>query len=219
MPPMVRLPRLSVLLAAVIALVQAAAVAVAQDATPATGSAFEGLSLPEFRITLNGSEIERPAEVAAGRYLVVLDNRSPYVANTVFILPPAGLTLAQVQATPETEELPAWLSEATLAAGVSAEPGETTHAVLDLTPAGEWFIELGSEPDESTASPVPSDLQLDVQVPLTVTGEAPSPVQIPTDLTVQMQEFDFVIPDSVPTGSQVWEVTNAGDQFHHLNLY
>ncbi len=34
-----------------------------------------------------------------------------------------------------------------------------------------------------------------------------------------MQEFDFVLPETLPTGPQVWEVTNTGAQPHHLILY
>jgi hypothetical protein len=216
---LVRLSRLSLLLAVALALVQAAAVAVAQDASPAPGSAFEGLGLPEFRITVDADAIDAPAEIASGRYLVVLENRSPYLVETTFVLPPAGLTLEQIQATPESGGLPDWVYEATLASGVAAEPGGSAQAVLDLSPAGEWFVQLGRTPDEAAATPPPADFQPEVQVPFTVTAEQAPAVEIPTDLTVGMQEFDFVLPETLPTGPQVWEVTNAGVQPHHLILY
>lgn len=213
------LPRFSVLLVAMIALVQAATVAGAQDASPVAGSAFQGLGLPEFRITLDGDAFDAPSEIAAGRYLVLLENRSPYLVETTFVLPPAGLTIEQTQATPETEGLPDWLYEATLASGVSAEPGKSAQAVLDLSPSGEWYIQLGRTPDETAATPLPAGLELQVQVPFTVTTETAPAVNIPSDLTVRMQEFDFVLPETLSTGPQVWEVTNTGSQPHHLILY
>lgn len=64
--------------------------------------------------------------------------------------------------------------------------------------------------------PAPDELMR----PLTVTaneGERPdAPV---TDAIVELREFAFAgLPDGSAAGRQVWQVTNAGEQVHHVIL-
>ena len=40
----------------------------------------------------------------------------------------------------------------------------------------------------------------------------------PADVTIDMMEFAFSLPDELPAGPQTWEVRNVGEQVHHMVL-
>ena len=57
-----------------------------------------------------------------------------------------------------------------------------------------------------------------VSKPLEVTSSG-NPIPAPeVDLTVNMVDFAFTLPDEVKAGEQVWEVANEGEQLHHISL-
>lgn len=190
-----------------------AARAAAQDATPAaTGSSLAAMGYPELRIEATDAGFTAPAEIAAGRSLVVVENSARSGPNAdegadvqIFQLP-AGVTAADVSAAfaEEDRPVPAWFFEATWAGGPVAPPGQVGRFVLDLAP-GDWYVSVGrSEPK-----------------PLTVKGVAATPEAIPAPdaaVRVDMLEFGFVLPGDIPAGPQVWEVTNVGQQPHHIVL-
>ena len=198
----------------------------AQDATPAAGeSLLAGMGYPELRITVTEDAAEAPTEVAAGRYLVVLENASQQAVDASPLQPPPGTSLDDMMASPVAEEeVPAWIYEAVLAGGPSAQPGATASVVLDLT-AGEWAIQIfrdtGEEdaPAEATPEVAPAGDEAEEEpLRLTVTGEAAAAEDPAADVTVEMQEYAFVMPDQLPAGPQVWEVVNEGAQPHEIVL-
>lgn len=179
--------RLSVLVVTLIALALAGPSAIsAQNA----GSSLDGLGLPELRVSVTDAGIDVPSQTEAGRYLVVLDNPSPYDVEVTLFLPPDGLTASQLEATPDAEEGdPDWFYDAIIVGGVAADAGGADRAVLDLAPAGEWVV-VG--------------LKEDGQVLFTVTGEAAPAPAIAADAVVEVRDFDFAIPAPLPAGRQVW---------------
>lgn len=50
-----------------------------------------------------------------------------------------------------------------------------------------------------------------------VSSSTPTPTP-QVDLTVNMVDFAFTLPDEVKAGEQVWEVANRGEQLHHISL-
>ena len=193
----------------------------AQEATPsATGARLEALGLPELRVTATDEAIDMPREVGAGRYLVVLENSAAHGVEAQFVLLPAGVTLEQTLATPRPEDAdmpPAWFYEATLAGGLFAAPGATERVVLDLDPAGEWYVDVGRDLEAGGEGATRAGHDL----PLTVTEGDAAPgasAEPPAEATAEMRDFDFVIP-SVPHGRLIWRVTNTGTQPHHIILF
>jgi hypothetical protein len=196
----------------------------AQDgAAGASGSPLERLGYPELRITVTDDGVELPSEVAAGRYLVVLDNATPDDVEVSLILPPNGLTGDDLQATPAAEDMPpAWFYEASIAGGVAAGPGGIARSVLELAPAGGWVVDVQRYPaeDASAATP-PADVDERSLLPSAVSGDAtPGAEAEPmVDAVTMLQDFAFAIRTDLPTGPQVWQVTNTGTQPHHLVLF
>jgi hypothetical protein len=221
--------RLFVLIAALALLAGNVAAVAAQDATPgAVGpSQLSQLGLPELQVTLTSEGIQAPAEIAAGEVLVVLDNQKDAPDGVSIIKLPEGTSIedammllgpppapegtpgASAEASPAGEEQmgppPPLFYEMTWGGGAFALPGIPGEIVVTLTP-GQWYIVGGPE---SGAMPVP----------LTVTGEAATPAAesaITADVTVELHDLQFVMPDTLTAGNQIWKVTNTGEQPHEM---
>jgi hypothetical protein len=193
----------------------AGATVAAQEATPAASeSRLATLGYPELRFVATDEGAEAPREAAAGRYLVVLENRGtpggPAAFTDVqFVRLPPGVTLEDLNALMTTEEgapLPDWFGDIDTAGGIDVAAGETGYAVLDLEP-GEWFVGIGD------TNPF---------TPLMVTGDAaatpdPGP-DPPADITVDLNEFTVDLPDQIPSGRTVWHGRNIGAQTHFLTF-
>jgi hypothetical protein len=195
---------------------------VAQDASPgAMGpSKLSQAGLPELRLTATADGLQAPAEVAAGTVLLVLDNQSENFVGVSLIQLPEGTSMEEAmmvlgpppapEGSPEAgaeaspaggeEEMgppPPLFYEMTWGGGVFAPPGVAGEIVVTLTP-GQWV--LASDPESGM-----------MPISMTVTGEAPTPVEVPADATVTLKNFSFELPADLAAGQQVWEVTNAGD--------
>ena len=219
--------------AALLALLVGAVVPVtAHDATPGGGgSLLAGLGYPEFRVTVTDEGAVAPRSTPAGRYLVVLENAASHPVELEFVLPPGGLTLEQLMATPQPEGQeegpPDWFYDATIAGGVGAGPGGAERIVLDLAPAGEWFVDVfrereededGGTPESTGGTPMAGEGGGPEVLTLTVTGEAEPGAEPPADAAVELRDFDFALPAQLSAGRQIWGVTNVGQQPHHVIL-
>ena len=193
--------------------------AASQDATVAPPS-LTNLGYPELRITVTATGVEAPDEIEAGRYLVTVEAAGRGSVDVHLVQLPEGVTEAQAETAllSETEaDVPSIVHEWDFAGGLFVPVGETDHLVLDLTP-GDWFIvgaDTGGETDEA-ATPV----AIDPLRPLTVTpGDAAPAEEPPVTATVELREFAFSgLPDGSAAGRQIWEVTNVGEQVHHIIL-
>jgi hypothetical protein len=161
---------------------------------------------PELKITAKGNKFKLPAEVAAGRYLVTVDNRGEAGIDTQIILAPEDRTVEEVaQAFADQNENSAWLYDATWAGGPTVLAGKQGQTIIDLA-VGNWAIVADGYAPSS----------------LTVTAAAPgSPVPIDPDATatIELQEYGFAgLTNDIQPGKQVWKLTNNGEQPHFLEL-
>ncbi len=198
----------------------------AQDATPGATRLFsaEELGLPELVIRQTDEGYEAPAEIAAGRYLVTVENAmSQPFSSAGFIAVTDVLSAEDVQArfaevnayfaaieagTPPAGDDPSlFLYEATILGGpVAVGEAGVGQAIIDMPP-GEyviWFDEF--EYPTST---------------LLVTGETPDAGPDPESTFsvtgVNMDDhFDFEIEGTPVAGAQWVKVTNDSDQPHFL---
>ena len=52
-----------------------------------------------------------------------------------------------------------------------------------------------------------------------ITSEAPSGATAPTaDVAVSLLDFNFAMPDKIAAGPQVWQIDNAGEQWHEMGI-
>jgi hypothetical protein len=199
----------------------------AQESTPVSGdSPFTALGATQLPLTVaEDGSVEVPAELAAGRYEVTLDNPTDLNVDVIFVMSPDGATAEELQAEPIDENLgvPGWFYDATLAGGVSATAQSSNRAVVELTPGGPWAVWVSTQasaPEGGSGTPATESAPTSQLSALTVT-EAGTPSAVadaPTIPTIELVEFDFTVPEGLSAGPQVWKVTNAGEQPHHLIL-
>lgn len=198
---------LTAMLGAMLVLAVGVLPAGAQDgATPeATGSILAGMGYPELAIEVVNGEITVPAEVEAGRTLITYTNAGEESSHPFLIRIPDSVSPEQAAADtgPEAMEPPAWFFDSTFPGFVGETmPGETTRAVVDLTPGNYAVLDNSAFPFrvvESDATPVAS-------------GDPAS------DGTVRLFEMGFELPEPVEPGRQVLEVVNDGAAPHELLL-
>jgi hypothetical protein len=216
------LSRVASLVLVSVLFVGTASVAFAQDASPEARpprdiSLLQGLGLPEINLVATDTDVTGlPQSVAAGRYLVTLDNQAAdQEVETYFGILPAGTTLDQAVAdlNADSEETPAWVYDATWAGGPNPYAGQTDAVVVDLT-EGSWFAAFDRQTDND---PQPKDTAQTLQV--TAATAAATPTAIAGAVPVNMKEFTFEIPGSIASGPQIWEMGNTGTQPHFMVLF
>jgi hypothetical protein len=182
------------------------------DAFPATP--LSQLGLPELRVSTDGVTVNAPATLDAGRYYLVLENSDPAASAAVeFYQAPEGTAAADLipgfQDAAAQNQPPPNFYDSLIAGGVSAQPGGTGEAVIDL-PAGSWLASVyvfGGDVDTLLAQPVE------------VTGDIGDPDDPDGDIDLNFEDFGFDLDAELPAGSQVWELENDGAQPHFVSIY
>lgn len=177
-------------------------------------------TFPQLDFTVQNDAIAGPDSVAAGYYTLTVNDESTIGAELSIARLNEGATqdevLAAVDALVASFETGEGGAEAeaqvmslvTLVGGPSM-PG---NPVIDLEP-GDYLIFSVGATDEGQ-----SHTSLGLYQAFTVTPSDTAAAAPTADLTVDMMEFAFSIPDEVAAGEQVWEVKNVGGQIHHLVL-
>lgn len=184
--------------------------ALAQATPVATPNLFAELGLPEVTVTATAdSYAVSDSSIAAGRYLVHLNNQSPVEIYAAFLQLPEGVTADDFSALltdPETMGPPEWYSTTFSPGGISATPGEESWVVLDL-PAGAYAVHT-----DTPEAGLPA-------VALEVTGEMPADLPVPAATAkVDMVEMMFHFDPPIVVGPQIVEVVNSGEQMHFFTL-
>jgi hypothetical protein len=196
-------------------------VAFAQDASPAARpprdvSLLKALGLPEINLVATDTDVTGlPQSVAAGRYLVTLEDRTAnQEVEAYFGILPASTTLDQAIAdlNSNSQQTPAWAYDATWAGGPNPYAGQTDAAVVDLT-EGTWFVAFDRQTD---SDPQPKDTAQTLHV---TAGTAATPTAVEGAVPVNMKEYTFEIPATVKSGPQIWDMANTGTQPHFMVLF
>ncbi len=178
------------------------------------------LGFPEIVITVGPDGVDAPSELAAGSYLISLQPTDEFSAYLDIMQPPAGLSPEEasdlaLQAASMDLVQPGWGylgGTNTFEVGVpisfaiSLEPGDYVFAAsyyamgegseetMTLAP---FTVTDSATPDMAEASPVASALMADVTLEMT-------------------DELTYIVtPDPIPSGPQLWEVTNTGTMHSH----
>lgn len=215
--------------------------AAAQDASPEASpvmeeaSMLESLGLPTLDITAQDYvfAVSNPGALAEGWYVINLINESAAAASLNLALLPEGTSAGELSALKSQAfmgqggELPEFWANTTFAGGTTAAAGETSSAVVYLTP-GQWTA-FSTNP-ASQQSPAnlriltPEELESNYGVTPeggSATPEA-SPVAVAapegltSSITLGVSDSGFN-PSGAPTaGEQAIEITNEGEQVHDV---
>jgi hypothetical protein len=156
-------------------------------------------------------------EANAGKLHVVLTSEEGVAVYLDFMQVPAGLdeaTATEQALLMARDDVPSegW----TYGGGSFAFGGDSVEFIVDLTP-GEWQLAASYMPDTENAG----DEEIMTLTPFTV-HEATSVAggELPTDVTLELQDVAFGLSNAtVPTGPQLWHVTNTGEQPRQMVLF
>lgn len=215
--------------------------AAAQDASPEASPAMEeasmleSLGLPTLDITAQDYvfAISNPGALAEGWYVINLINESAAAASLNLAMLPEDTSAGELSALKsqafmgEGGELPEFWANTSFAGGTTAAAGETSSAVVYLTP-GQWTA-FSTNP-ASQQSPAnlriltPDELEANYGITPedgAATPEA-SPVAVAApeglsaSVTLGVSDSGFN-PSGAPTaGEQAIEITNEGEQVHDV---
>jgi hypothetical protein len=178
-----------------------------QAASPeAGGSALADLDLPEITVTIAADAFTvSESEIAAGRYLVTVENQHEEILAAVFQEMPDDATIEEMTALLTDTEVtapPDWYYTVHSAGGATARPGESIRFVVDLE-AGRYMVHWDNVVPGLSAHQ------------LIVTGDMPEDLPlIDADVTIEMVEMAFNLSGDLSSGDHVVEVINAGAQPH-----
>lgn len=169
---------------------------------------------PEITIAAREYAFEIQAQVDAGLTSFRLQNngQAPHHAQLVRLNDDVSLDAFQA-ALQESPDSIFGMIQFTGGPGVTA-PGATSPAVtVDLAP-GQYVI-LDFLPDEAGVPGLAKGMVAPFEVAATETQTAVATPQAAE--TIQLADFRFEMPESLPTG-QVWQISNNGPQPHEMAI-
>ncbi len=183
----------------------------AVEVTP-TDASVE-VTLQEITVDAADYSFTAPETVTAGWVRVILTNSGNEPHHVQFLLLNDGVTVEQFEETLKQGDGPA-LGLTTEVGGVGAvHPGGTASAIIKL-PEGEYVILcLIPSPSDGAAHHAKGMIK-----PMTVEAGTETASEPQADLTVNLKDFSFDMPDSLPVGKTTIKVTNEGPEPHELNI-
>ena len=168
----------------------------------ATAGAGGGKDLPRVTVVVREGAVDVPAAVPTGLVALTFQNATgePLFGPLARLNP--GATLAALEAAIAAEDFAAVTRLVTAVGGpLGTPPGQSQEVVVNLPPGTYvYFTFAEAGPSIATFQAVP---------PL-VASEPP-----PAAAVIVMGDFFFRAP-AIPAGTQTFEVTNTGQQLHHL---
>lgn len=157
--------------------------------------AAKATTLPEVTVEITDDAIKTPAAMPAGFVAVTFVDRRTAPKDGVPIIArlQEGVSMAEAMA----ESDPTAPPKATFLGG------QVGRTIFHLE-AGEYFIQWASE-DEQSPTPAAFSVQ----------GSANGALAPKANLQLNLIDFNFVLPETVPSGKQLWQLTNQGKTEHH----
>jgi len=187
-----------------------AAAPVPAPAQPAALAPTTAPQVPELAIEFTGTEFKLPADVPGGIVAVTVNNTSGK---------PMAITMLRLRPGKTADEMLKWYEETPLdfASGsqlasvifsLSAiSPGDPERLIADLK-TGEFLLDA-TEPADG-----PPSTDVKYITHMFTADKAVGTTEPKADVTAEMNDFAFVMPDEIKAGKQMWRVSNTGKQFH-----
>jgi uncharacterized cupredoxin-like copper-binding protein len=175
---------------------------------------LETTSLPEISIDAADFSYTAPETISEGWVRVKLTNSGQEPHHVQFLRLNNGVTLAQFEEALKQGEGPAMALVQQMGGVGAIAPTLSAQAVLNL-PAGEYVILcLIPSPSDHVAHVAKGMIKsLTVQPSQAATALEPK-----ADLSVNMQDFVYDLPDSLPAGPLTIQVINNGPEAHEFNI-
>jgi hypothetical protein len=193
-------------LALLLAISLAACVATASTPAPTeplpTATA-QAAAPPQFTITLNAEAIDIPNGIPAGLVELTIDNADTQWHSAIIRQLNEGVSLEEFSAAFQKE--PRSTFPMTSFIGGPDVPGEKTMPGYYTLQSGTYVVvDNWVEPWRFASFQVEGE---------TVQAQPPK-----AEVMVQMKEYAFEMPKSLPSGRQLWQFTNQGEFLHNIGI-
>ncbi len=175
-------------------------------------SGEQASSIPEVVITASDYTYDNPAEIQAGPTYLKMENAGEEYHHVQLLRLNDGVTLEQFQAALQQGEEAA-LPLVTMHGGVGVLPKGESGRVLVTLEEGQYVLTC-FVPSQDGVPHLAKGMLTPMKV---VANESTEAVQIPeADVTVALKDFNFVLPETISSGKQTWEISNEGPQPHEI---
>ncbi|MCO6452240.1 MAG: hypothetical protein J5I90_15770 [Caldilineales bacterium] len=194
----IRLPFL-LTLAVLLLILVACAPPVLETPTPAAMPAPE---IPTINVEITADGINVPAEVPSGIVAFTLQNSGPEGSFDIARLN-EGVTTDQLNEALASGDDLAALALVSLNGGAS---GNVDNKVIyDLAPGSYVAVSFPNAGPPIVVQPFTS-------------GEDSGAAAPTADITVQLVDFQFALPNEIKAGQNVWQIENKGGQWHEMGI-
>ncbi len=201
-----RLWLLSLLLIGIVSLSACAPIQPAPTADAAPGS------IPEFTVEVTDDAVIAPEVAPGGIVRVVIKNSSSIPMDIALARVLEGSTPEEVIALAQgggDAIIPLLTKASFLPSFNPVAPGSENWAYVDLR-TGVFVVDATEHVEGAPMAGAPH-LNASFTADEVVGTVAPQ-----ADVTVEMVDFAYAMPDEIPAGPQLWEFTNNGEQWHMM---
>jgi hypothetical protein len=164
----------------------------------------------ELNITFDADGYHVLETVAAGWYIVTLNNTTENDVVADLILLPTGKKADEFQKSLSTQSgastIPDWFEQVVFAGGPSAAPKSTAQTLVELTPGTWTVLEIGQTNGKRA------------EVVVTASDGPLTPPTMTAAVDVKMGPTKMEIPAQVAAGYKVWSVANTDTLTHAFAL-
>ncbi|MFN8455829.1 MAG: hypothetical protein U0401_14375 [Anaerolineae bacterium] len=155
------------------------------------------VKMPEVAIQLSDDGFTVPAKIPAGIVAVNISNSSTKFQEGGVVLGKLkeGVTYDEVKAPSSSDDLVTAL-------------GGAEHTIYNLAPGQYVVFFIGNVEGEPPLSSL-----------ITVKDEGNTAAPPTTEITAEMQDYNFILPDEIKAGKHIWHISNKGKQAHHLLMF
>lgn len=164
--------------------------------------------MPEVAVTLTDNGFTAPTEIPAGIVAVKVDNSSTQYQEGGVVLGKLneGVTYDDITAFLQTPDSPD--DYVKFNQMVTSLGGGDQNTIYNLAPGQYIAYFTGNIEGAPPISEVISAKDKGN------TAAAPT-----ANITVEMQEFAFIMPDEIKAGKHLWQISNKGKQTHHMLIF
>lgn len=166
---------------------------------PATPAAVE---IPTVTVEVTANGIAVPAEVPSGIVAFAVQNNSGSQGSPEIVRLNDGVTVDQLNEALASGDDMAALALVSLQGAPSAS---VDNKVTYNLAAGTYVAALFPENGPPMVQPFTS-------------GAASGAAAPSADVSAQLVDFQFIIPDEIKAGPQVWQIENNGEQWHEMGI-
>ncbi len=183
--------------------------ALAQEGTPPASPA--SAEYPELEVIAADFSFDMPAATPAGFMRLTMQNDGKIDHHAMFMRVNDGSTLEDLQAALTQPDVGPIFAVSQSLGGPEVGPGGRASVIAELLPGQYEVICVIPEADGTPHYMMGMHAPLEVTEPA---GEAPAPQ---ADLTVEMVDFAFEMPEmAIAAGPQLWGAPNVGEQVHEM---